>query len=319
MRFCLPLLLSTAVLTASCSTEPSPVRLDFVGASGLTSSNRTASAADTLTSRVFATGEQPLTRLQITVSYEPTAYPIIYPTPISSFDPSDTPDGPQLLYLDSVLTSGQKELLFQNRVSVRTTSGSERWQYTATDAEGRSDSRAYRVTVRKGDSLAVYHTYTIVARPAETGAAGRRFLALRPGLLLPKFAVNKEPANQQLIDLVFTMRQGNITLETPNHPNLGLSATRWPQANRRPTVIKRTGLDFNAFQAADTFDELRTAFNDGQAYTPAGSTGALAKDNVLAFQSTDPSSGESHYGLLRVSELALTPVPVVSCTVRIQK
>ncbi|GAA4347717.1 hypothetical protein GCM10023185_02970 [Hymenobacter saemangeumensis] len=319
MRFCLPLLLALAGLLTSCDTEPAPVRLDFVGATGLTSSNRTAGAADTLTTRVYASSEEPLRRLQVQVSYEPTANPINYPTPASSYDPKDTPDGPTLIYLDSVFTSGQKNVLFQSRFSARSTSGTERWIYSATDREGRTASRAFRITVRKSDSLAVYHSYTLVARPAANGPEGRRFLALRPGLLLPKYAVNTQPENQKLVDLVFAMRQNDISLETPDHSALALSTTRWPAANRRPTSIRRANLSRDAFQNADTRDKLRDAYNNSPAYTSANSTGPLAKDNVLAFATRDPGSSDTRYGLLIINDIIRTPVPLVSCTVRIQK
>ncbi|MBF9239026.1 hypothetical protein I2I05_16610 [Hymenobacter sp. BT683] len=340
MRFRL-LLLLLPVLLGACSKTNGPVRLDFVGNTTLTSSNRTVSANDTLSTRAYAVGnDNALRRLRISVTYEPGPEPFLYPLPLSGFDPSDAPAAQTIVYLDSLITPIQStstytspfrggEYLFENRFSARSTSGTEVWQYTVTDATGESASRAFRLTVRKPDSAAVFHNYNLVVRPRPRTALAfdtlreraRVFLNLSYGLLLPKYAVLNNEAtvqpNQQLVDVIATVRNGSITLEAPAHAGQLplLPVAKWPI--RRRTELRRTNLSSVEFNAAATTAAFTTAFTNGELFTAAPdglSTGALAKDQVIAFRTT-----EGKTGLLLVSDVVLGTAPVLTCVVRVQK
>jgi hypothetical protein len=306
-RFRLLFLIGPGLL-AGCTKDIPPLRLDFVGATGLTSGNQTVPAGDTLTTRLYTASENPLTRLRITVNYEPNGRPIIYPIPASLFDPASVASQ-ELVFLDSVLNS-VSELSLQTRFGARTTSGTERWTYTASDAKGNSTSRAYRLTVRKSDSLAVYHSYKTYLRPP-----GRIFMLLRPGLVLPRYSVNTLADNQQQVDLVVPSSNDYI-LAAPAAPApvLRLSAARWPLSVRRRTRILLTNLSSETFTNADTAEELRSGFGGLAVTADSLSTGPLAKDQVLAFR-----TGEGYYGLLQINDLVKTPLPLITCTVRIQK
>ena len=341
MRFRLLFLVLPLGLLAACSKTETPVQLDFIGATGLTAGNVTVGANDTLTTRAYAVGnDNQLTRLRITVTYEPGPNPILYPVPISGYDPKDAPVPQTLVYLDSLITprfgaSSNSprggEYLFTNRFSARATSGTELWQYTVSDNTGESATRAYRLTVRKADSAAVFHSYNLLLRPrpsADSDTAkdrARVFLSLGTGLLLPKYALlSKQPTaqaqlqpNQQLVDLVCTVRGTNLTLEAPAYPGQRpfLPADRWP--NPRVTRLRRTNLSANDFTGAATDDAFANAFNAGQLFgNPADSlsTGTLARNQVIAFRTT-----EGKAGLLLVSDVVLGTSPVLTCAVKVQK
>ncbi|WP_201982694.1 hypothetical protein [Hymenobacter rubidus] len=330
MRFCL-LLLCLPVLLASCSKTATPVRLDFIGTSSLTSGNKTVGPNDTLSTRVYAVGaDKPLKRLRITVTYDPGLTPITYPLPLSSFDPTkNAPAAQELIYLDSLIAplpqdpSG-REYLFVNQFGARATSGTEQWQYTATDTQGATASRAYRLTARKPDSAAVYHSYTALLRPVPVNPIGktraRVFLNLHYGLLLPKYAlVNQEAsllANQNLVDLIcLTNSTGTaLRLSAPADTQaIKPNSVNWP--SRRSTQLRRTNLTSDQFSAAVTTAAFETAFNAGAAFTANPlSTGTLTKDQVIAFKTADGLTG-----LLRVSDVVLGSAPVLTCLIRVQK
>ena len=176
MRFRL-LLLLLPVLLGACSKKDQPVQLDFIGNTTLTSGNRVVNPNDTLRTRAFAVGnDNLLQRLRVTVSYSFGLFPYLYPVPISGFDPKNAPGAREVVYMDSLIspilstptyTSPYRggEFLFENRFAARSTSGTELWQYTATDAASESAARAFRLTVRKPDSAAVFHNYTTLIRP----------------------------------------------------------------------------------------------------------------------------------------------------------
>ena len=339
MRF-RPLLLLLPVLLAACAKTDTPVRLDFIGTTGLTSGNRTVQANDTLTTRAYAASrDNDLRRLRVTVKYEPTRNPIIYPSPISSYDPTKTPNDDALTYLDSVLTVASpptatftgRELLLPNQFVARATSGTELWQYTATDTDGQSASRALRVTVRKADSAQVYHSYTALLRPvvptspaapAPVRDRARVFLNLRTGLLLPKYALinneNSLQANQLLIDLICLSRSNTVSLSAPAASRvLTLSAGTWPVANRRATRLRRTSLSTTEFDNVKTSALLATAFSNGTRFTDSLSTGTLTKGQVIAFRTIEDNTERT--GLLLISDLVLGTAPTLTCTVRVQK
>ncbi|OGX83741.1 hypothetical protein BEN47_17205 [Hymenobacter lapidarius] len=349
MRFRL-LLLLLPVLLGACSKKDQPVQLDFIGSTTLTSGNRVVSPNDTLRTRVFAVGnDNLLQRLRVTVSYSFGLFPYLYPVPISGFDPKNAPGAREVVYMDSLIspilntptyTSPYRggEFLFENRFSARSTSGTELWQYTATDAASESAARAYRLTVRKPDSAAVFHNYTALIRPLPGSPVtvsalpvadrplrnrARVFLNLRSGLLLPKYSLlNKEASlqsNQPLVDVICVSNAANtiIRLDSPAADSLKnkLSAASWPVANRRRTRLLRTSLTATTFAAASTTTAFATAFANGQPFTADSlSTGPLVNGSVVAFR-----TGEGYFGLLLVANLVPGTSPLLNCTVRVQK
>ncbi|WP_310398159.1 hypothetical protein [Hymenobacter sp.] len=346
MRIRFLLLALPALITACGDKTNGPVRLDFIGTAALVSGNRLANPNDTLSTRAYAVGnDNRLKRLLITVKYEPTKNPIVYPLPLTAYDPTDTPDDEELVYLDSLITPVETgaanaprggEYVFQNRFTARSTSGTELWRYTVTDATGQSASRAYRLTVRNPDSTAVFHSYTALIRPVPSTvttpdsvrlpaqARARVFLNLRSGLLLPKYAlVNQDAsvqANQQLIDLICAANSTAISLNTPtNNSVVNLSLQAWPPANRRATELRRTAFTITQFNGAVTTDAFVAAFTGGSSFAPdSSSTGALAKDQVIAFRTSE--SGQTTYnGLLLVTDVAAGTAPLLKCSVKVQK
>jgi hypothetical protein len=339
MRFCL-LFLLLSVLLGACSKTAAPVQVDFIGNTSLISGSRGVNANDTLTSRLYAAGnDHALKRLRISVTYGPGASPFLYPVPLSGYDPSrDAPAEQTLVYLDSLIVpiagnvaNGHSisEYLFQNQFSARSTSGTERWQYTMEDEAGQSTTRAYRLTVRKPDSAAVFHNYSAVTRPmpgspvaaSAAKARARVFLNLRLGLVLPRHAVlNKEGSvlgNQGLVDVVGVTNRAGIALQSPASDSLArkLSSSSWPAANRRRTRLLRTSLTATDFGNARTTADFARAFAAGLAFTQDSlSTGALGKSTVVAFR-----TGEGYFGLLLVSDIATGTAPLLSYSVKVQK
>ena len=341
MRFRSLLLLLPAVLGA-CSKTAAPVQLDLVGTTGLTSGSRTVAPGDSLVTRAYAVGnDTDLARLRVTVKYEPTRNPIVYPIPLSSYDPGKTPNDDELVYVDSLLKSGVNliktdlarggEFVLVNKFTARATSGTELWQYAATDNTNQRAARAYRLTVRKADSAAVFHSYTVRLQPAMRRATAdsarvrdqaRRFLGLRPGLLLPKHAVindeNSLFANQQLIDLVAVATGSALSLSAPANPGLRLNPLKWPVTNRRATQLRATGLSASDFNKAATTQEFATAFAGGRAFaTNPLSTGTLAREQVVAFSLTE--NGQAYAGLLLVVDVVSGTSPVLTIQVKVQK
>lgn len=325
MRFRLLFLLLP--LLAACAKEPGPVRLDFVGATSLTSSDRSVSAADTIITRGFASGDDLLARLRITVTYEPQPNPVVYPAVLSSYNPSTNPSSPELVYLDSVLGPNQRELAFRNRFGVRTTSGTERWSYSITDNSGRSISRGYRIVVRKPDSAAVLHNYTMFARLSERGTQARPFLQLAAGLLWPRFALRAQPDNQQLIDAVLLRRGSGVRFASPSSDSLRASPDNWARMRRKKTVFTRITISTTRFNNLNTVASLRNAFQSGVADAPDSlftnplirrtttlNDTVSASTNAIAFR-----TAEQKYGVLFVSDIVETPYPGIKFTVRVQK
>ena len=339
------LLLSMPLVLGACSKTAGPVRLDFIGTTGLTSGNRTVSPTDTLTTRAYAVGnDNDLRRLRITVKYEPTRNPIVYPTPLSSYDPTKTANDDALVYLDSLIVPIRTrrsdaprggEMLFVNRFTARSTSGTELWQYIVTDALGQTASRAYRLTARKTDSAAVVHSYTTRLRPVvrttpaapdSVRAQARVFLNLRSGLLLPKYAVlnneNSLQTNQQLIDLIAVANNNTVSLVAPASTALGLNTTKWPVANQRRTQLRQTGLTATDFNNASTSAVFAAAFAGGTTFNDPFNTGTLGKGQVVAFTVTEVGEGNishDYAGLLLVSDLVLGTSPTLTCAVKVQK
>ena len=338
--------LSALALLAACSKDPLPVRLDFVGANGLTSGNRTVTAGDTLVTHAYAVSNdrnQPLRQLRIEVTYEPGPAPILYPVPISGFNANNAPKPLSIVYLDTLLPAGS-EVLFVNGLMARTTSGKETWTYTATDASGQKAARGYRLTVHKADSAAVFHSYPLILRPlpfrairpASVRDSRRAFLNLRSGLLLPKYAVlnktannaNSQQGNQLLIDLMcIANRAGSsVSLVAPadTASHLPLNWNDWPALNRRATKIHAVGLTAGQFSSATTAANFQAAFTTSSPYKyPSGlgsdqTTGPLIADQVIAFEARDDKD-VIYYGLLKVISFTGGTNPVLTCQAKVQK
>jgi hypothetical protein len=339
LLFCLP------VLLAACSKTAAPVRLDFIGATGLISGNRTAGVSDTLVTRAYAEGNDVnLRRMRVTVKYEPTRYPFLYPVPITSYEPNSTPNDDELVYADSVIVPDRTGVakggafVFDNRFTARTTSGTERWQYTASDMNQSSASRVLRLRVANRDSALVYHGYTVRFRPVirrnnraldsiQVRDAARVFLNLRTGLVLPKYSlINNEKSpelqnNQLLVDLICVAKNNTtIILTAPaetNTANLRLNTNTWDTPNRRATQLRSTALNDAAFTNATTTQAFEQAFNNGRSYTSPFSTAPLAVGQVIAFRVVD--NGQNYTGLLLVSAVTFGSSPRITCLVKVQK
>jgi hypothetical protein len=313
------------VLLAGCADNRGNTgqRLDFVGTTRLTSSNRTGlQPADTLASRVYgvAPDNELLTRLRITVKYMPRRNPFVYPTPISSLvrDSIDKYPDPDFIYLDTLLN--RKEVVFTSVFGVRTTTGSERWQYELRDGnDAVRAGRAFELSMRRPDSLLNYQDYTLkLPVPAKDTLGARRFLQLRAGLALPaytvlgntvtgttaatKIAVAPSAAQgiiQRLTDLI--VLPDGLTIVAPNSGTFKLDATRWPLANRRNTYIYPSSQTAASFGNQVTSLAIKNIYEAAKASATAASTGKaigpVATGNVYAFM-TDGTV--PRYGLLLV-------------------
>ncbi|RYY13881.1 MAG: hypothetical protein EOO36_15120 [Cytophagaceae bacterium] len=301
-------------------------RLDFVGNTRLTSSNKTGlGPADTVASRVYgiAADNELLTRLRITVKYSPRRNPFVYPAPVSALvrDSIDKNPDPDFIYLDTLVN--KKDFLFTSVFGVRTTSGTERWQYELRDAsDAVRASRAFSLSVRRSDSLLTYQDYTLkLPVPAKDTVGARRFLQLRAGLALPAYTVlgntvagntvatkvavvpsSAQGALQSLTDLI--VLPDGLTLVAPTNPTSGtfrLDATRWPAANRRDTRIYRTGQTATTFANQTTVANIKGIYDAAASTATAGSLGKsigpVATGDVYAFKTGEATP---RYGLLLV-------------------
>ncbi len=327
----LPLLL-LALACAKSTVSPS-VRLDFVGGGRFTSSTRTLSPtapADTLASKIYANATDTtvvLRRLQILLTSSPRT-PILYSSSgIALTQPA--PD-PRLVYLDSILLPGTKDLAFTNLISARTTSGDDLWEYKVTDTLRQSASRAYHLLLRRPDSMAVVQNYRLFLSPvpyksgaALTPAQNRAFayVGLRQGLLLPHFAVaNKSVANQALVDLVCIASGTDVRLASTASTNI--TVTNKPA---QLTELRSTALGISDFSNFTTNVLLEPAFNNGGTYGAAGGsfdafvTAPLVKGTVVAFRITDQKTKTRQYGAILVTDIVRTPTAIITCQVAVEK
>ncbi|MBJ6143962.1 hypothetical protein [Hymenobacter sp. BT559] len=325
------LLFSGLALLAACtdSTGDKAQRLDFVGSTRFTASNRTTTVpGDTLASRIYAEANtddpsQLLTRLRITVRYTPRRAPFLYPTPASSISRdliNNNPDG-GFIYLDTLLNKSaatSKSFLFTSVFGVRTTTGAERWEYELLSADTVVQaSRAFRISMRRLDSLNTYHDYTLkLVAPANRPGA-RRFLQLNAGLALPAYSVlNTSPSRpasqtalQKLTDLI--VLPDGLTLVTPDaqaSSSFRLNDKRWEPAYRRATRIYPAVRADSAFVGLLTDAAIRNVFN--RAATSGASTGQqigpVRAGQIYAFR-TDEATPQ--YGVMLV-----VSVPVSTST-----
>ena len=332
MRLLLPFF--CVLLLAACSKENGPQRLDFVGTSRYTSSNRGSLApADTLASRIYAEGPgNTLGRLRVTVRYAPGRNPFVYPNPPVRDSIKTAPD-PDFVYLDTTLidpvTKGNlSNFVYTNVFGVRTTTGTERWQYDLYDKAGALvASRAVRLSMRRPDSTSVlYQDYTLKLQVPATGVAARRFLQLRAGLALPAYTVlglttslttAQRDSLQQLTDLIIL--PDGLTLAAPNAPGLKLDAQRWPLANRRATLIYPV-----LSLTATTFTGVITNVNEAILgyYTASASlgnggsiVGPVGAGQVYAFQTGDK---KPRYGLILVVSVPSSTAASVTAGLQLQ-
>lgn len=297
MRFLLFLFLAT--LLAGCVKSSGPLKTYFIGAARFTSGNRTANPADTLATRLYvdatSAATQGLKNLRVTVDYSPRRAPFLYPTPLTSFSLSSvTPSTEQLVYLDSTYTSALNELLYTTVYSVRTTTGTERWTFTATDNAGNMSARTFVISQRRSDSTAVYNDYTLKLAVPATGRNSRRFLDLKSGLALAGFTVHNNPDLQKLTDII--VLTDGLTLASPDAlaaPYFG--AGTWPAANRSTTRFFLTSLTPTTFSGVTDVLSLQQAFVAPGLSQVSG----LTMDQVYAVAVTNGTSG-TQYGLIRI-------------------
>ncbi len=312
-----PFYLALVCLLPGCGKTNGPVRLDLVGASNLTSSDRTVGAADTVATRLFAESSgagQSLRRLTVTVAATPTRRPFLYPAALSAFKLADVPADTLQTLLDSTLALGTRSLAFQTTLTARATAGTERFEFRVTDSDGNTATRAYRLTVRRPDSLAAVQTYTLLARPGRRAAA-RPYVALRTGQLLPASAGRPAlPQNHRLIDLVVVETAADVRLAAPNVPALIALPDRWP--NPRATRLHPTPFDNAGFGNPSTAAQFQSIFDTTAPYATSveSYTDALAKGNVIAFKTAD-----GRYGLIQVDDITRTPYTTLKLSVRMAK
>jgi hypothetical protein len=319
-------------LLAACSDLKTNTgqRLDFVGSSRLTASNKTTSTpGDTLASRIYADASDPdqiLTRLRITVTYSPRRDPFLYPTPVSSINRDLIDNNPDagLIYLDTLLTNNPKNLLFTSVFGVRTTTGSERWQYDLLSADTAVQaSRAFRVSMRRSDSLNTYHDYTLRLVAPANGPGARRFLQLKAGLALPAYSVlgttTSRPASrnalQKLTDLI--LLPDGLTLVSPSLSTLTLNATRWPAANRRATRIYPSTATATTFAGLLTDAAITTTYNTAAA-NPAASgqrIGPVQAGQVYAFRTDETTP---RYGVMLIVSVPVSTATTTTTGLQIQ-
>jgi hypothetical protein len=246
--------------------------------------------------------------VRVTVTYSPNRQPFAYPTPITAFVYTSLPAGEQIVYIDTVFAAPyRKNFLLTSVFGVRTTAGSERWEYTATDAAGNSSTRAFVAVTRRNtaDSVNVYHDYSLRLNVPARGVGARRFIQLKSGLALPAYTVlgtvpNPTPSQQGLTDLVQSI--DGLRLFSPD--TLGsvvrLPDARWPTANRRRTRFRLTALDAAGFSGTQDTIGIRRQYNQATSRVRQSLTN-LAANQVFAFR-TSPAGGGAlpTFGLLRV-------------------
>ena len=321
-------------LLAACSDVKTNTgqRLDFVGSSRLTASNKTTSTpGDTLASRIYADASGPdqiLTRLRITVTYSPRRDPFLYPTPVSSINRDLIDKNPDagVIYLDTLLTANPKNLLFTSVFGVRTTTGSERWQYDllgpGTDTTVQA-SRAFRVSMRRSDSLNTYHDYTLRLVAPANGRGARRFLQLKAGLALPAYSVlgtttsrsNSRNALQKLTDLI--LLPDGLTLVSPKLPTLTLNSTYWLPANRRDTRIYPAAATATTFAGLLTDEDIRATYNAAAANPTASgqSIGPVQAGQVYAFRTDETTP---RYGVMLIVSVPVSTATTTTTGLQIQ-
>ena len=300
--FCLALL-------AACTKVSGPLQLYFIGSSRFTSGNKSSlGAGDTLATRIYATADTAigLKEVRITVTYSPNRQPFAYPVPITSFLFTTLPSGEQITYLDTLLKAPyQRTFLLTSVFGVRTTAGSEKWVYEATDQAGNTSTRSFVASMRRYDSLAVYNDYFLRLNVPARGVSVRRFVQLKSGLALPAYTVlgtsaTPTPDQQALTDMVQSV--DGLRLFSPDSLSnaVTLPATRWPIAKRRATRFRLTTLDITGYTSQQDTISIRQQYKQATTRVQAVLRG-LAANQVYAFRTAPFGLGAlPTFGLLRV-------------------
>ena len=315
--------LLSACLLGACAKAKGPLRLYFVSSGRFTSGNRTGvGPGDTLSTRLYADANpsstnsgNKLTRFRVTVSYTPLRTPFAYPTPLTGFSYRDLPDDPPIVYLDTMLSPRLSTFLYTSVFGARTTSGTERWTFTATDGDNNSAARAFALTVRRSDSLQVVHSYTLKLPAVATGGAARRFVDLRAGLAYPRYSVRNRSA-QQAID-VLLLPDGQ-SLASPSDPTLKLDSV-W-KAPLRQTVFRLTKLKGVGFANIKDTTAIHDQFVAAGAAANKTLIAKLLVDQVYAFHVGNPANPAKPYlGLLHVLALPTGTTAGLQLEVRLAK
>jgi hypothetical protein len=307
-----PLLLLS--LLGACSKPGAGPRLDLVGATRYTSYDRTlVTPGDTVPFKLYSDvrdKDKPLSHVRIFVTYAPVKNPLVYPA--QGYDPTKAPADPTFTYLDTVLTDTKTptQFVLQNTLSSRTTSGREQWRFEAEDVDGNKASRGFRLQLRNGDSALTYHRYTAQIQAPNAAGSRRSYLALLPGLTLPRYTVRTNVEAQSLVDLVYVTNRNGTYLASPNDTIAHLP--KWPN---RAIEIRNPRLDKAGFDNTDTGEELTAAFTGSQSLTPATRTGNLVKGLVYSFY----NKVDQKYGLIFIQDVITAPVPTLIVQVRITK
>jgi len=288
-------------LTAGCGKVSAPVQLYFIGSPRFVAGNRPPlSQPDTLATRLYATldtaNASSLRRFTATVTYTSPRAPFAYPNPLSFFTYSGATE--PITYLDTLLAPGRRQLLYTQVFGTRTTAGSERWVFVATDNNGNSSSRAFTLALRRSDSLNVYHDYTLNLNTSLPGAAARRFVQLSAGLALPASAVvptkptDTSVAQQNLTDLVIAADGSRLLA-----PSMARLGTRWTAR------LRATDLVLTQLRGDSALTDLRDTLAIRQQFVgpPLKQTPVLAVRQVYAFRTDDRP--RPTYGLILVQAL----------------
>ena len=314
--------LLSACLLGACAKEKGPLRLYFVSSGRFTSGNRAGvGPGDTLSTRLYAdanpnsnTAGNVLTRFQVTVSYTPLRAPFAYPVPLTGFSYKDLPNDPPIVYLDTLLSPRPSTFLYTSVFGARTTSGTEKWTFTATDGNN-SSVRAFVLAVRQSDSLDVVHAYTLKLPALATGVAARRFLDLRAGLAYPRYSVRNR-AVQQSIDLI--LLPDGQRLASPSNPALKLD-TVW-KAPLRQTIFRLTALTATSFANTKDTTAIHEAFVAAGAAANQTLLPRLLVDQVYAFNIRNSANPAKPYlGLLHVLALPTGTTAGLQLEVRLAK
>ena len=293
------LIILGASLLAGCGAKTNgPLALYFVGSSRFTTGNKTnVGPGDSLATNLYAlaSDKNELRHFQVTVAYAPEREPFVYTIPLSSRANSRKADS-VVVFMDSTFTAN--DFLYTPVFGVRTTAGTERWTFTATDKDNNTSSSSFVLSVRRSDSLVVYNEYSLRLRVPAAGVAARRFIDLKSGIALPAYSVVGNPVNpdlQKLTDLI-VLPDGLRLVSPDSASRYGvLNDVRWLAGNRRSTRFRLTSLTPTDFTNAQDTVAIQNQFAaPGRAYLPA-----LARNQVYAFQANRPT-GRPVYGLMLV-------------------
>ncbi|GGF04532.1 hypothetical protein [Hymenobacter cavernae] len=317
------------LLNLLTACDPGPKvgpRLDFVGSSRFTTSDQVVpTPGDTLSSLIYADNRDTvrstsndddytyLSNFRAYVTYEPGPTPSTYPNGRQTNLPKR-----EYLYVDSVLAPSTSRFVFRHDFTARTTSGRETWRFEITDAEGRIAGRQYRLTVRRNDSAAVVHTYSVLLQaPLTLTPARRSFLDVTNGLAFNGYAT-KSPKVQRSVDLAYVPGNNNgLGLAAPNADAAAMSkagTSAWPMKTK--TELRETTLTTNDFNGANDEAALINGFNaagDITSYIPS-----LSENKVIAFRA-NPNTDSARTGLILVQRILPTTTPTVLLQVRVSK